>query len=84
MQGRTPRPAPFARLDDVLAYFAGKGFTAEETVVLFGAHTVGAAHCSSSRYRLTKPDGTMDEGVRYDMLDTCDADDMPLDTPFVC
>ncbi|CAL5036106.1 unnamed protein product [Urochloa decumbens] len=74
-------PPPFAALDDVLAYFAGKGgFSAEETVVLFGAHTVGGAHCSSFRYRLTKPDGTMDEAVRCDMLDTCGAAELPLET----
>ena len=75
-------PAPFARLDDVLAYFAARGFSAEETVVLFGAHTVGGAHCSSFRYRLTGPDsgGAMDETLRRDMLDTCGAADLPLDT----
>ncbi|CAO2041754.1 unnamed protein product [Urochloa humidicola] len=73
-------PAPFAGLDAVLAYFAGKGFSAEETVVLFGAHTVGGAHCSSFRYRLTKPDGTMDEALRCDMLDTCGAAELPLET----
>jgi peroxidase len=33
-------PAPFAKLGDVLDYFAARGFSAEETVVLFGAHTV--------------------------------------------
>ncbi|PVH34685.1 hypothetical protein PAHAL_7G007100 [Panicum hallii] len=73
-------PAPFTRLDDVLAYFAARGFSAEETVVLFGAHTVGGAHCSSFRYRLTRPDGAMDETLRCDMLDTCGAADLPLDT----
>jgi peroxidase len=74
-------PAPFAKLGDVLDYFAARGFSAEETVVLFGAHTVGGAHCSSFRYRLTGPgDGTMDETFRRDMLDACGATDLPLDT----
>ncbi|KAF8647619.1 hypothetical protein HU200_065253 [Digitaria exilis] len=74
-------PAPFARLDDVIASFAGKGFTADETVVLFGAHTVGGAHCSSFRYRLTNPDdGTMDEAFCSDLLDTCGVEDQTLDT----
>ncbi|RCV32488.1 hypothetical protein SEVIR_7G031900v4 [Setaria viridis] len=74
-------PAPFARLDDVLAYFAARGFSAEEAVVLLGGgHTVGGAHCGSFRYRLTQPDGTMDEQVRCEMLDACGAADLPLDT----
>ncbi|XP_062224683.1 peroxidase 44-like [Phragmites australis] len=86
-------PPPFARLDDALRAFAARGFSSEETVVLFGAHTVGGAHCSSFRSRLTNPDGIMDERLRCDMLDTCGAADLPLDkdpvpfldpdTPFV-
>ena len=75
-------PAPFAKLADVLDYFAARGFSAEETVVLFGAHTVGGAHCSSFRYRLTggPGDGTMDEIFRRDMLDECGAEELPLET----
>jgi peroxidase len=74
-------PAPFAKLDDVLAYFSARGFSAEEAVVLLGGgHTVGGAHCGSFRYRLTDPNCGMDEAVRRDMLDTCGAADQPLDT----
>ncbi|CAN6275043.1 unnamed protein product [Urochloa humidicola] len=77
-------PPPSAGIDAALAYFAGKGggFSAEETVVLFGAHTVGGAHCSSFRYRLTNPDGggTMDEAVRRDLLEACGAAELPLET----
>ncbi|KAJ1269792.1 hypothetical protein BS78_06G004500 [Paspalum vaginatum] len=73
-------PAPFSRLDDALAYFAARGFDAEETVVLFGAHTVGGAHCGSFRYRLTDPNGTMDDALRCDLLETCGAADQTLDT----
>ncbi|XP_021318608.1 peroxidase 44 [Sorghum bicolor] len=80
--GGVDLPAPFAKLADVLDYFAARGFSAEETVVLFGAHTVGGAHCSSFRYRLTggPGDGTMDETLRRDMLDECGAEELPLET----
>ncbi|KAF6998591.1 hypothetical protein CFC21_014702 [Triticum aestivum] len=64
-------PAPFARLDDALGAFAARGFSAEETVVLFGGHTVGATRCSHFRYRLAHPDGTMDEALRRGMADAC-------------
>ncbi|XP_052154108.1 peroxidase 44-like [Oryza glaberrima] len=71
-------PAPFSSLDDTLRHFAAKGFTADETVLLFGAHTVGAAHCSSFRYRLARPDdGTMDESLRCDMVGVCGLADQP-------
>ncbi|KAI4968664.1 hypothetical protein ZWY2020_045994 [Hordeum vulgare] len=71
------------------------GFSAEETVVLFGGHTVGATRCSHFRYRLVHPDGTMDEPLRREMAGACglagdvlppDADDptafLDPDTPF--
>ncbi|WVZ83130.1 hypothetical protein U9M48_030306 [Paspalum notatum var. saurae] len=68
-------PAPFSKLDDALAYFAARGFGAEETVVLFGAHTVGGAHCGSFRYRLTGGAGgggpAMDDALRCELLQTC-------------
>ncbi|GJM91511.1 hypothetical protein PR202_ga07887 [Eleusine coracana subsp. coracana] len=85
-------PAPFAMIDDVLRTFSGKGFSAEEMVLLLGAHTVGGAHCASFRYRLltndNKQHGTleMEESFRYDLLQTCGAADQPLDTdsvPFI-
>ncbi|KAL6885550.1 hypothetical protein ACP4OV_010329 [Aristida adscensionis] len=72
-------PPPSAGLDGALAAFAARGFSAEEAVVLFGAHTVGGAHCASFRRRLTRPDGTMDEQLRVDTLATCGADDLPVD-----
>lgn len=85
-------PAPFSSLDDVLRSFAAKGFSAEEMVVLLGSHTVGGTHCSSFRYRLAKPDGSMDEKLRCDLVDTCGLTDQPpeadattfldLETPF--
>ncbi|KAM0900897.1 hypothetical protein ACQ4PT_020360 [Festuca glaucescens] len=76
-------PAPFAPLDDVLAAFAAKGFSAEETVVLLGGHTVGATHCAAFRYRLKNADdGTMDENLRRDMTAACGVGDVaPEDDP---
>ncbi|KAL6650206.1 hypothetical protein ACP70R_009131 [Stipagrostis hirtigluma subsp. patula] len=85
-------PPPFAALGDALRAFAARGFSAEETVVLFGAHTVGGAHCSAFRDRLARPDCAMDDGFRSDMLDACgagagDGEEDPVafldaDTPF--
>ncbi|KAK7286597.1 hypothetical protein RJT34_21704 [Clitoria ternatea] len=38
-------PEPDDPVPDIVAFFNQKGFTLTEMVTLFGAHTVGVAHC---------------------------------------
>nr|KYP34458.1 Cationic peroxidase 1 [Cajanus cajan] len=45
-------PAPFLNLDGILTAFANKNFTANETVALSGAHTIGKARCTTFRSRI--------------------------------
>ena len=45
-------PLPSWTLDQMLALFQKKGFTAEDMVVLIGAHSIGGAHCDVLKDRL--------------------------------
>ncbi|XP_010263840.1 PREDICTED: cationic peroxidase 1-like [Nelumbo nucifera] len=45
-------PAPFLDLSALISAFANKGFTANELVVLSGAHTIGQARCTTFRDRI--------------------------------
>ncbi|CAO2162241.1 unnamed protein product [Urochloa humidicola] len=52
----------------LVSNFAVKGFTLEELVILSGAHSVGKAHCSSFRDRLSAPSGEINTCFRDNVL----------------
>ncbi|KAK1263708.1 Peroxidase 47 [Acorus gramineus] len=53
-------PAPSLNSSDLITAFGQRGFSAQEMVVLSGAHTLGVARCSSFKNRLSKFDSTHD------------------------
>ena len=68
-------PGASAPVSFVTGLFAKKGMTIEEMVTLFGAHTVGVAHCVSFDGRLSsfrgKPDPTMDPALDAKLVKLC-------------
>ncbi|XP_010908100.1 peroxidase 47 [Elaeis guineensis] len=81
-------PAPTLNTTALIKMFGQHGFNIEELVVLSGAHTLGAARCSSFKHRLSNFDSTHDVDPNLDsnfaksMSRTCSQGDntpMPLD-----
>ncbi|KAG1328230.1 peroxidase 47 [Cocos nucifera] len=78
-------PAPTLNTTALIKMFARHGFNIEELVVLSGAHTLGAARCSSFKHRLSNFDSTHDVDPNLDsdfaktMSRTCSqGDDTPM------
>ncbi|KHN42187.1 Peroxidase 44 [Glycine soja] len=66
-------PGPNTPVSVTSQFFASKGITTQEMVTLFGAHTVGVAHCSFFDGRLSgaKPDPTMDPALNAKLVKLC-------------
>nr|XP_010927872.1 peroxidase 47 isoform X2 [Elaeis guineensis] len=81
-------PAPFFNTTTLINMFGQHGFDVQELVALAGAHTLGAARCSSFKHRLSKFDSshdvdpTLNSNLAMMMSRTCiqgDNASMPLD-----
>ncbi|KAH7664494.1 Peroxidase protein [Dioscorea alata] len=70
-------PGPSLSVNQAFQFFAAKGLTLDDMVVLLGGHTVGVAHCSFFRDRLDNfqgsgvSDSTMDPSLRAQLVKTC-------------
>nr|ABR23053.1 anionic peroxidase swpa7 [Ipomoea batatas] len=82
-------PFPTLNSSELIATFGRRGFTAQEMVVLSGAHTLGVARCASFKHRLSNFDDTHDVDPTIDnqfgktLLKTCgagDAAEQPFDS----
>jgi peroxidase len=79
-------PAPTFGLDRLVSNFAAHGLTAEDLVVLSGAHTLGFSRCTNFRDRLYNETATLDASLAAQLRGRCpradgDGDDnlAPLD-----
>ncbi|KAL4374379.1 hypothetical protein AHAS_Ahas05G0175900 [Arachis hypogaea] len=68
-------PSPNFNASDLIKMFAQHGFSAQEMVALFGAHTIGVARCSSFKNRLTKVDPNLNSEFAKTLSRTCSAGD---------
>ena len=76
-------PPPVFNLDQLIASFAAKGLTAEDMVVLSGAHTIGVSHCSSFvPDRLAVP-SDINTGFANVLRRQCPASPSPANDPTV-
>ncbi|KAJ6790922.1 uncharacterized protein M6B38_246665 [Iris pallida] len=81
-------PAPTFNSSQLIANFAAKNLTAEEMVVLSGAHTIGVSHCGAFTNRLYNSSGgsavdpTLSPAYASLLQDRCPANST-LSTPIV-
>ncbi|KAB1228203.1 Peroxidase 47 [Morella rubra] len=68
-------PPPFFNSSQLIKMFGQHGFSVQEMVALSGAHTLGAARCSSFKGRLNSVDPTLDTGFANTLAKTCSAGD---------
>ena len=59
-------PAPTFDLDRLVFNFASHGLTAQDLVVLSGAHTLGFSRCTNFRDRLYNETATLDASLAAD------------------
>ncbi|XP_014491143.1 peroxidase 44 [Vigna radiata var. radiata] len=65
-------PGPAAPVSIISQFFnRNLGLTTQEMVILFGAHTVGVAHCNFFAGRLSSPDPTMDPALEAKLVKLC-------------
>ncbi|CDY13399.1 BnaA03g51170D [Brassica napus] len=70
-------PSPHATLSEILARFASRGFSPQETVSLLGAHSIGITHCTFFQDRLYnfsgtgKPDPELNTGFLQELKSKC-------------
>ncbi|XP_008784631.1 peroxidase 44 [Phoenix dactylifera] len=78
-------PGPQLPVPQALQFFTAKGLALEDMVALLGGHTVGVAHCTFFRDRLSDfqgtgaPDPTMDPSLRAKLIQTCGPTPKPLE-----
>ncbi|XP_017257599.2 peroxidase 44 [Daucus carota subsp. sativus] len=73
-EGDVNLPSPRFTVPQALRSFSDKGLTLNDMVTLLGAHTVGFAHCSFFRSRLSssgRPDPTMDPALDATLSKLC-------------
>ncbi|XP_027359554.1 peroxidase 44-like [Abrus precatorius] len=68
-------PGPYLPVSQALEFFTAKNMSLDEMVTLLGAHTLGFAHCSSFRNRLSSFSGhidpTMDPALDANLVRIC-------------
>ncbi|KAK7377908.1 hypothetical protein VNO80_03343 [Phaseolus coccineus] len=75
-------PGPSSPVSIISQFFnRNLGLTTQEMVTLFGAHTVGVAHCSFFADRLSSPDPTMDPALNTKLVKLCSSRDDDPSTP---
>ncbi|KAK9734561.1 hypothetical protein RND81_04G148400 [Saponaria officinalis] len=73
-------PSPTMSVQESIAFFVARGFTAREMVALLGCHSVGITHCPIFEDRLYEDsasyDASMDQKLRRQLTRLCPKDAM--------